>query len=85
MIFSFLGSVDVDVLEADGETARLTYRIAAGTLEAGSHVLRVVANGEAFEPGMQTVHETNLENNSAQVQVVVGLPDLSISKLTLSY
>ena len=73
-----LGSVDVSALGLGEETESLSYTIAAGRLAAGSHALRVVADGEVAIP------ETNRDNNSAQIQMTVGICDLTISRLTLS-
>ena len=75
---AFLGSMDVEALEADAETGALSYTIEAGRLTPGNHTVRIVADGEKI------VSETNEENNGAQIQLTVGQCDLGVSKLSLS-
>ena len=73
-----LGSVDVGSIEVGDETETLQFAIDVSPLAAGSHAIRVVADGN------NAISENNRGNNSAQIQLTVGAPDLRISKLSLS-
>ncbi len=73
-----LGSVDVGSIDVGNETGTLQFAIDVGSFAAGSHAIRVVADGNS------AITENNRGNNSAQIQLTVGAPDLRISKLTLS-
>ncbi len=75
---TYLGSVNVASLAAGATSAKLSYTIPAGTLSAGSHSIRVVADGEGL------ALESNTNNNSASAALTVGGVDLSVSKLNLS-
>ncbi|MBQ7652102.1 MAG: pre-peptidase C-terminal domain-containing protein [Victivallales bacterium] len=75
---TYLGSVDVESINAGESSARLEFTIAAGTLAVGSHSIRVVADGGAESD------ESNMDNNVGMTVLTIGSSDLKVSRIALS-